>query len=66
MKQVTAVEYLLNELQIRLPEIEWSNYGEEIQRAKKMEKQQMIYFAEKTRYITNDISEYYTEIYKSE
>ena len=38
----TAVEYLIEQLEFALPDIEWSNYRNEIDRAKEMEKQQII------------------------
>jgi hypothetical protein len=41
MKQ-TAVEYLIEQLEFALPDIEWSNYRNEIDRAKEMERIQII------------------------
>ena len=38
----TAVEYLIEQLEFALPDIEWSNYRNETNKALKMEKQQII------------------------
>jgi hypothetical protein len=63
----TAVEYLIEQLEFALPDIEWSNYRNEIDRAKEMEKQQII----KTRqdiYVTGDLSneQYYNKTFKQD
>lgn len=59
---MTAVEFIISSIiedQSKQSKSmsEWVIIFEE---AKQMEKQQTVDFAEKTRYITNDISEYYT------
>jgi hypothetical protein len=75
MKQVTAVEWQFEQLFNSFEKYNNKEYtfNEFLQKnleireqSKEMEKQQMIDFAEKTRYITNDISECYTETFKSE
>lgn len=38
----TAVEYLIEQLEFVLPNIEWSNYRNETDKAKEMEKQQIV------------------------
>ena len=38
----TAVEYLIEQLEFALPNIEWSNYRNETDKALEMEKQQII------------------------
>jgi hypothetical protein len=38
----TAVEYLIEQLEFALPDIEWSNYRNETNKAKEIEKQQII------------------------
>jgi len=38
----TAVEYLIEQLEFALPDIEWSNYRNETDKAKEMEKKQII------------------------
>ena len=38
----TAVDYLIEQLEFALPDIEWSNYRNETNKALKMEKQQII------------------------
>jgi hypothetical protein len=40
----TAVEYLIEQLEFALPDIEWSNYRNETDKALEMEKQQLIDF----------------------
>jgi hypothetical protein len=42
MSKQTAVEWLLNELELKIKEIEWSDYGAEIARAKEMEREQIV------------------------
>ena len=37
----TAIEYLIEQLEFALPNIEWSNYRNETDKAKEMEKQQI-------------------------
>ena len=38
----TAVEYLIEQLEFALPNIEWSNYRNETDKAKEIHKQQII------------------------
>lgn len=38
----TAVEYLIEQLEFALPDIEWSNYRNETDKAKEIHKQQII------------------------
>jgi hypothetical protein len=40
----TAVEYLIEQLEFALPDIEWSNYRNETDKALEMEKEQLIGF----------------------
>jgi hypothetical protein len=40
----TAVEYLIEQLEFALPDIEWSNYRNETDKALEMEKQQLTDF----------------------
>jgi len=38
----TAIEYLIEQLEFALPDIEWSNYRNETDKAKEIHKQQII------------------------
>jgi hypothetical protein len=68
----TAVEYLIEQLEFALPNIEWSNYRNEIDRAKEMEKQQIIdanisgqmFIAATPGHYKNDAEEYYNQTFK--
>lgn len=71
----TAVEYLIEQLEFALPNIEWSNYRNEIDRAKEMEKQQIMDaykesaedWAELSKKTINKLSEqYYNKIFKQD
>ena len=71
----TAVEYLIEQLEFALPDIEWSNYRNEIDRAKEMEKQQIMDtykesaedWSELSKKTINKLSEqYYNKIFKQD
>lgn len=58
--EMTAVEYLIEQLEFALSDIEWSNYRNETDRAKEMEKKQIIDAHE------NGQAEFDTEAYRYE
>jgi len=62
----TAVEYLIEQLEFALPDIEWSNYRNETDKALEMEKEQIVDAYQTSHISMMSAEQYYNETFKQD